>query len=125
MLYGLDHLSNNPVQERHHGRMPDLGTEPPRPTRSGAETTAHLPAMEGSTPTMNGLEPLMSIEGLSEYLDVPVRTLHDWRPAGKGPCAVHVGRQLRYFVTDVNEWLRQQRGATRPGSGSLLRRRWR
>jgi len=51
----------------------------------------------------------MSIEELSEYLNVPVRTLYDWRLAGKGPCAVHIGRQIRYFVTDVLEWLRQNR----------------
>ena len=35
--------------------------------------------METTTPTLSGLEPLMSIEELSEYLHVPVRTLYDWR----------------------------------------------
>ena len=63
--------------------------------------------METTTP--GGLEPLLSIEELSEYLDVPVRTLYDWRLSGKGPCAVHVGRQLRYFVNDVQDWLREHR----------------
>jgi len=56
--------------------------------------------MDSTTPTLSGLEPLMSIEELSEYLNVPVRTLYDWRLAGKGPCAVHIGRQIRYFVAD-------------------------
>lgn len=70
--------------------------------------------METTTPTLSGLEPLMSIEELSEYLHVPVRTLYDWRLAGKGPCAVHVGRQLRYFVSDVHSWLACQREG-RPG----------
>jgi hypothetical protein len=28
---------------------------------------------------LSGLEPLMSIEELSEYLNVPVRRLYDWR----------------------------------------------
>ena len=70
--------------------------------------------MDSTTPTLSGLEPLMSIEELSEYLNVPVRTLYDWRLAGKGPCAVHIGRQIRYFVTDVHEWLRQNREA-KPG----------
>ena len=65
--------------------------------------------MDSTTPTLSGLEPLMSIEELSEYLHVPVRTLYDWRLSGKGPCAVHIGRQIRYFVTDVHEWLRQNR----------------
>ena len=62
-----------------------------------------------TTSTPRGLEPLLSIEELSEYLDVPIRTLYDWRLSGKGPCAVHVGRQLRYFVNDVQEWLREHR----------------
>lgn len=65
--------------------------------------------METTTPTLSGLEPLISIEELSEYLHVPVRTLYDWRLAGKGPCAIHVGRQLRYFVSDVHDWLASQR----------------
>lgn len=66
---------------------------------------------------MGGLEPLLSIEELSEYLHVPVKTLYDWRLAGKGPCAVHVGRQLRYFVSDVRDWLTQQR-ESEPGNGA-------
>ncbi len=70
---------------------------------------AHLLGMDSTTSTLRGLAPLISIEELSEYLNVPTRTLHDWRLAGRGPRAVHVGRQLRYFVTDVNDWLQEQR----------------
>lgn len=77
--------------------------------RSGTDSAVHLSDMEGNASTVSGLEPLMSVEELSEYLDVPVRTLYDWRLAGKGPCAVHIGRQLRYFVSDVHAWLKQQR----------------
>ena len=69
--------------------------------------------MDSTTPTLSGLEPLMSIEELSEYLHVPGRTLYDWRLAGKGPCAVHIGRQIRYFVADVHELLALGRFATR------------
>lgn len=71
--------------------------------RRRAERPAHLLGMESTTPTLSGLAPLISIEELSEYLNVPTRTLHDWRLTGRGPRAVHVGRQLRYFITDVNE----------------------
>jgi excisionase family DNA binding protein len=70
--------------------------------------------METITPTLSGLEPLLSIEELSEYLHVPVKTLYDWRLAGRGPRAVHVGRQLRFFVSDVHDWLTSQR-ETEPG----------
>lgn len=73
--------------------------------------------METITPTLSGLEPLLSIEELSEYLHVPVKTLYDWRLAGKGPRAVHVGRQLRLFVSDVHDWLTAQREAE-PGHSS-------
>ena len=58
--------------------------------------------MDTTTKTRSGLEPLLSIEELSEYLHVPVRTLYDWRLAGNGPCTVHAGRQVRYFVSDVH-----------------------
>ena len=34
------------------------------------ETSALLPGMDTTTPTLSGLEPLMRIEELSEYLDV-------------------------------------------------------
>ena len=60
-------------------------------------------------PTLSGLEPLLSFDELSEYLHVPVKTLYDWRITGKGPRAIHVGRQLRFFVSDVHEWLTEQR----------------
>ena len=74
--------------------------------------------METNTSALSGLEPLLSIEELSEYLNVPIRTLYDWRLAGKGPCAVHVGRQFRYFVSDVHDWLRNQRGGEGSSSGT-------
>ena len=79
--------------------------------------------MDSTTPTLSGLEPLMSIEELSEYLNVPVRTLYDWRLAGKGPCAVHIGRQIRYFVTDVHEWLQQNREAAGARAQGAVKRR--
>jgi len=53
--------------------------------------------MDSTTPTLGGLAPLISIEQLSEYLNVPTRTLQDWRLAGRGPRPVHVGRQSRYL----------------------------
>lgn len=61
------------------------------------------------THTLSALEPMMSVEELSAYLDVPIRTLYDWRRVGRGPCPIHVGRQLRYFVSDVHQWLQDQR----------------
>lgn len=89
--------------------LPALVTEPARLALGSAGVVAHLASMKTSETTIGGLEPLMSIEDLSEYLDVPIRTLYDWCLAGRGPCAIHVGRQLRYFVSDVHAWLASQR----------------
>ncbi len=77
---------------------------------------AHLPVMETTTSTLNGLEPLLSIEELAAYLDVPVTTIRDWRTDGKGPCAIKVGGRVRFATSDVLAWLLRQR-ETEPGHG--------
>ncbi|MGH3736606.1 MAG: helix-turn-helix domain-containing protein [Micromonosporaceae bacterium] len=38
--------------------------------------------METNTPADSGLEPLLTIQELAEYLDVPVATIYDWRVDG-------------------------------------------
>ena len=67
--------------------------------------------METTSTTLSGLEPLLSIEALAEYLDVPVTTIRDWRTDGKGPCAIRVGGRVRFAVSDVQSWLADQREA--------------
>ena len=66
--------------------------------------------------TLGGLEPLLSIEALAEYLEVPVTTIRDWRTAGKGPCAIKVGGRVRFAVSDVLARLARQR-ESEPGRG--------
>ncbi len=56
-------------------------------------------------PPTDGLEPLLSIETLAEYVGVPVVTIYRWRTEGKGPCAVRIGRHLRFALSDVRAWL--------------------
>jgi excisionase family DNA binding protein len=65
----------------------------------------------GANTIPSGLEQLMSIEALSEYLDVPVTTIRDWRTDGKGPRAIRVGGRVRFAVSDVLTWLAEQREA--------------
>ena len=55
--------------------------------------------METNSSTLSGLEPLLSIDDLAEYLDVPVTTIRDWRTDGKGPCAIQVGGRVRFAVS--------------------------
>lgn len=72
--------------------------------------------METTHSTLSGLEPLLSIEELADYLDVPVTTIRDWRTDGKGPCAIKVGGRVRFATSDVLTWLLRQREAE-PGRG--------
>jgi len=62
----------------------------------------------------SGLEPLLTIEALAEYLVVPVPTIRDWRTDGKGLCGIRVGGRVRFAVSDVHRWLDEQR-ETEPG----------
>ncbi len=73
--------------------------------------------METYTNPAEGLEALLSIEALSEYLGVPVATIYDWRVDGKGPRGIRVGRHLRFAVSDVRAWLDQNRDADRNAEG--------
>jgi excisionase family DNA binding protein len=66
--------------------------------------------------TLSGLEPLLSIEALAEYLEVPVTTIRHWRTDGTGPCAIKVGGRVRFAVSDVLAWLARQR-ESEPGRG--------
>lgn len=63
------------------------------------------------------LEPLLSTEELADYLGVPIKTIYEWRTCGHGPCAVRVGRHLKFAVCDVQAWVAQQR-ETSPGRAS-------
>ena len=55
--------------------------------------------------TGRGLEPLMNIEELAEYLGVPVQTLYDLRAQGRGPRGFRVGRCLHFRKSEVEAWL--------------------
>lgn len=48
---------------------------------------------------------LLTIEELSEYLQVTVKTLYDWRHRGLGPRGPRVGRYVRYRQADIDAWL--------------------
>jgi predicted DNA-binding transcriptional regulator AlpA len=60
--------------------------------------------------TMTGLERLISTRELAEYLGVAPQALDDLRTAGRGPRAVHVGRELRYRISEFQAWLDRQSG---------------
>jgi len=47
------------------------------------------------------------------YLQVPVKTLYQWRYRGEGPRAFRVGRHIRYRWEDVGAWLASRAGGRR------------
>lgn len=49
--------------------------------------------METTHSTLSGLEPLLSIEELAEYLRVPVTTIRNWRTDG----TVQIGPTLPWI----------------------------
>jgi excisionase family DNA binding protein len=56
-----------------------------------------------------GLDPLLSVGDLAEYLGVPITTVYDWRSNGLGPVGYRIGKHIKFAVPDVREWLAAQR----------------
>lgn len=53
-------------------------------------------------------DPLLTVQQLSDFLDVPVATLYAWRYRREGPPGFRVGRHLRYRWSDVEAWISRQ-----------------
>jgi excisionase family DNA binding protein len=81
---------------------------------------AHLRLVD-KTGTPWGLEPLLSVAELADYLGLPVATIYDWRSHGAGPVAHRIGKHVKFALTDVRAWLDGRREApsqpVRPGAG--------
>lgn len=58
--------------------------------------------------TRLGLEPLIGVEELAEYLCVPVQTIYDWRLSGRAPPAFKLGQHLWFAASDIAEWLEER-----------------
>ena len=48
---------------------------------------------------------MWSVEDLSDFLQIPVKTLYQWRLRGYGPKGRRVGKYVRYKESDVVEWV--------------------
>ena len=51
----------------------------------------------------------LTIEDLAQRLSVSPHTVRFWRRSGTGPTATKIGKQVRYSIEDVEEWLRSRR----------------
>lgn len=75
--------------------------------RSGAH---RAPVMNTSNASHNPsvLPRLLTIDELSEYLDVSRRTIDGWRLRGGGPPFVKFGKSVRYPEHALLQWLDEQ-----------------
>ena len=48
---------------------------------------------------------LWTLQDVSEFLNVPVGTLYQWRVRGEGPPAFKVGRHVRFDPDRVRAWV--------------------
>jgi len=51
---------------------------------------------------------LWTVEDLSDFLAVPVKTLYQWRTKGYGPPGMRIGRYVRYRREEVMTWVAQR-----------------
>ena len=61
-----------------------------------------------------GLEPLIDVHELATYLGIPSSTVYNWRVHGKGPAAYRFGKHLKFGISDVKDWIAQQRESSAP-----------
>ncbi len=47
----------------------------------------------------------MTVQEVSDYLQIPVATLYAYRSRGGGPKAARIGKHLRYRRADVDAWI--------------------
>ncbi|HVW42276.1 MAG TPA: helix-turn-helix domain-containing protein [Amycolatopsis sp.] len=69
------------------------------------------------SPPSGGLEPLLTVAELADYLGVPVATIYDWRVDGKGPRGIRIGRSVKFAVSDVRAWIDAHREPPASGEG--------
>jgi excisionase family DNA binding protein len=54
-------------------------------------------------------EPLLTPTEVAILLNIPMKSLYQWRYQGTGPPCHKIGRHLRYRRRDVEEWFEKQR----------------
>ena len=58
--------------------------------------------------TQDGLGRMLTTSELADYLKVTRQVIYDLRHDGRGPRGVHVGKELRYQVSDIRAWIEQR-----------------
>ncbi len=51
---------------------------------------------------------LLSPQDLADLCQVPLATVYRWNHCGDGPLPLHIGRHVRYRLSDVEVWIEEQ-----------------
>lgn len=62
----------------------------------------------------------ISIEELSEYLGISAVTIRFWIRSGKDIPAVRIGRQWRFRISDIDEWIKSGKAISVEMNGWML-----
>ena len=54
---------------------------------------------------VSNIDRLWTVEDVSDYLGVPVKTLYQWKWRGEGPPVKKIGRHLRYDPVKLRAWV--------------------
>jgi DNA-binding transcriptional MerR regulator len=60
-------------------------------------------------------DPLLSQQRVAELLGVEIETLARWRRTGVGPQFYRIANRVRYRVSDLEKWIKQQKQENRSG----------
>ena len=75
------------------------------PVRAIWDDLDHLWVMDTEKLFGLGLEPVLTTSELAEYLGLQPQAIYDMRTDGRGPSGIRVGREIRYRVSDIRQWL--------------------
>jgi DNA-binding transcriptional MerR regulator len=63
----------------------------------------------GASPeTPHAGDELLTIAEVADIVRVPIATLRYWRHLGSGPNSFRIGRSVRYWRSEVLQWLEEQ-----------------
>ncbi|MCW2783461.1 MAG: hypothetical protein JWR35_3912 [Marmoricola sp.] len=63
---------------------------------------------DDNRPTNNVGDEMLTLQEACTFLRVPEGTLRYWRHLGTGPRSFKIGRHVRYWHTDLIDWLTEQ-----------------
>lgn len=74
--------------------------------------------MDGSLKASALLDQLVTEKDAADILCQSIRTLQKWRVTGYGPAHYKIGRNVRYRLGELNDWIESRRRAHTSEGGS-------